>query len=85
MMSETLETLKSQLGVLPSRDRAELARFLIDSLEPGVDDDEEAAWEIELARRVADIRSGRVVGKPADQVFTALRGRGEFIPLHDGE
>ncbi len=74
-MSVTLEALKSQLGALPNRDRAELARFLIDSLEPGADDDAEAAWETELARRVADIRAGRVVGKPADQVFAELRER----------
>ena len=74
-MSDTLETLKTQLGILPSRDRAELARFLIDSLEPGADNDAEAAWEIELARRVDDIRFGRVVGKPADQVFAELRAR----------
>lgn len=74
-MSDTLESLKSQLDVLPSRDRAELARFLINSLEPGVDDDVEAAWEVELSRRVAEIRSGRVVGKPADQVFAELRER----------
>lgn len=74
-MSDPLETLKTQLGVLPSRERAELAWFLIDSLEPEADDDAEAAWEIELARRVADIRSGRVVGKPADQVFAELRER----------
>lgn len=74
-MSVTLESLKSQLGVLPSRDRAELAQFLIDSLEPGSDVDAETAWEAELARRVADIRAGRVTGKPADQVFAELRER----------
>lgn len=74
-MSAMLKSLKSQLGALPSRDRAELARFLIDSLEPGSDNDAQAAWEIELARRVAEIRSGRVAGKPADQVFTELRER----------
>lgn len=73
-MSDRLDTLKTQLGVLPIRERAELARFLIDSLEPPGDDDE-AAWEIELARRVADIRSGRVAGKSADQVFAELRER----------
>jgi putative addiction module component (TIGR02574 family) len=74
-MSLTLESLKSQLGALPSRDRAELAQFLIDSLESGSDADTEAAWEAELAHRVADIRAGRVDGKPADQVFAELRER----------
>ena len=74
-MSDTLETLKTQLGTLPGPDRAELAHFLIGSLESEVDDDAETAWDQELARRVADIRAGRVVGKSADQVFAELRER----------
>ena len=74
-MSDPLEALKTQLRTFPGRDRAELAHFLIDSLEPEADDEAEAAWDQELARRVADIRAGRVVGKPADQVFAELRER----------
>ena len=74
-MSETLEVLKSRLVTLPSRDRAELAQFLIGSLEPESDADAEVAWGAELARRAAEIRAGRVEGKPADQVFAELRAR----------
>ena len=37
------------------------------------DEGYEAAWEVELARRVEDIESGRVTGKPAKQVFAELR------------
>ena len=74
-MSATLESLKSQLGVLPSRERAELAQFLIDSLSADHDADADAAWEVELSRRVAEIRAGRVVGKPSDEVFAELRER----------
>jgi putative addiction module component (TIGR02574 family) len=71
-MADALESLKSQLGALPDQDRAELARFLIDSLEAQSDADAETAWETELAHRVAEIRAGRVVGKPAEQVFAEL-------------
>jgi len=46
---------------------------LILSLEQEKDEDYEAAWDAELARRVADIESGRVIGKPAAQVFAELR------------
>ncbi|WP_435021317.1 addiction module protein [Tundrisphaera sp. TA3] len=35
----------------------------------------EKAWDVELARRVEDIESGRVAGEPADQVFADLRKR----------
>ena len=72
-MTETVEKLKGQLEQLTSRERADLVYFLIRSLEPEEDADADAAWEAELARRVADIKSGKVVGKPAAQVFAELR------------
>jgi putative addiction module component (TIGR02574 family) len=75
MMSETLETLKSQLVALPPGDRAELADFLIDSLEEESEGDVDATWNAELDRRMADIRSGQVTGKPAEQIFAELRER----------
>ena len=73
MSPVALEELKAQIRGLPTQDRAELVQFLLDSLEPEVDVDAEAMWEVELARRVADIRAGRVTGKPANQVFAKLR------------
>jgi putative addiction module component (TIGR02574 family) len=72
-MTETVEKLKGQMEQLSSRERAELVYFLIRSLEPEEDADADAAWEVELARRVADIQSGKVIGKPAAQVFDELR------------
>ena len=74
-MTETMEQLKVQLERLPSQARAELAHFLLCSLEQEVDADADAAWEAELARRVAEIQSGKVVGTPAAQVFAELRAR----------
>jgi len=50
-----------------------LARFLIHSLDEGAD--AEAAWDIELSRRVEQIRSGKAVGEPAENVFADLRER----------
>jgi putative addiction module component (TIGR02574 family) len=72
-MSETAERLKTELAQLPPQDRAELAHFLIHSLEEGADADAEAAWDAELARRMAEIWSGSAVGQPAQQVFAELR------------
>ena len=76
-MSETVKKLKEEIEILTNQERAEIARFAIHSLDQGVDDDAEAAWEVELARRVSDIESGRAVGKPADRVFAELRGKHE--------
>ena len=74
-MTETIEQLKVQLERLPSRERAELAHFLLCSLEQEAEADVDAAGEAELARRVADIQSGKVVGIPAAQVFDELRAQ----------
>jgi putative addiction module component (TIGR02574 family) len=72
-MSETLEELKSQLELLTAEERAELAHFLIRSLDGEEDDGVEAAWEAELTRRTEEILSGTAIGRPADEVFKELR------------
>ena len=55
------------------QERAELAHFLMHSLDEDVDTDAEAAWDAELARRMEEIRSAKAVGEPADKVFAELR------------
>lgn len=72
-MSETAERLKDTLTQLSVRDRAELAHFLIHSLDDEADADAEAAWDAELARRFEEIQSGKAVGIPAEKVFEDLR------------
>jgi putative addiction module component (TIGR02574 family) len=72
-MSPSLEQIKSTLSGLPISERAELAHFLLDSLE-SADEDVAEAWRAELARRVAEIRSGKVIGKPIEEVLARLRG-----------
>jgi len=71
-MAETLERLKLQLEQLSAEDKSELAHFLLDSLEPK-EEGVTAAWDQEIARRVEEIRSGRVSGMPAEEVFAELR------------
>jgi len=44
---------------LSEEERGDLACSLIDSLDATVDDDAESAWEQEIARRIADLDSGR--------------------------
>jgi putative addiction module component (TIGR02574 family) len=74
-MTETAEKLKSQLSQLSINERAELAYFLLHSLDEAVDVDAEAAWDAELARRFEEITNGKAIGSPADQVFKELRGK----------
>ena len=72
-MSETSEKLKIELGQLSARERAELASFLIHSLNEPFDDDADAHWDAELARRAQQIKSGTAIGQPAAQVIAELR------------
>jgi len=72
-MTETAERLKSELAQLSEQERAELAQFLLESLHDQEDPDTDLAWDAELQRRDDDIRSGRAVGRPADQVLKELR------------
>ncbi len=73
-MTEMIEEIKTQVGGLTSQERAELAYFLICSLDGEEEDpDVEVAWDVELDRRAAEIESGKAVGRPASQVFAELR------------
>jgi putative addiction module component (TIGR02574 family) len=72
-MSETVAQILSHIDTLSTEERAEVAYAYLRSLEPE-DEDAEQAWDTELSRRVADIRSGKAVGKPAEQLFSELRG-----------
>ena len=58
---------------MPAQQRAELAHFLILSLDEGEDEGVEEAWDQELARRMAQIESGEAVTIPAEEVFARLR------------
>ena len=56
-MSPTLQHLKEAASGLPASERAELAQFLLQSLEPETDGWAEA-WREELTRRLDEIRPG---------------------------
>ena len=72
-MTETAEKLKLELAQLSTEERAELAYFLIHSLDEESDVGIESAWEVELTQRMAGIHNGTASGKPSTQVFNELR------------
>ena len=73
-MTTTAEKLCSDLLALPEEDRAELAQILLDSLAPGLSEDDPGFLE-ELARREADMRSGKSVPIPVEEVFARIDAR----------
>ncbi len=58
---------------LSSIEKAEIAYFLIHSLEEELDEDVEDAWDNEIFARMAEIRSQDADGESAEQVFSSLR------------
>ena len=58
---------------LPEAERAALAGELIESLETEVDADAEAAWSVEIRRRVEDLNAGRARTVPWDEARRRIR------------
>jgi putative addiction module component (TIGR02574 family) len=73
-MSDATQRLKSKLSRLSAKDRAELAHFLLHSLDETTPESQ-AAWDAELAKRVQEIKSGKAVGEPAAKVLGELRDK----------
>ncbi|MBI4862269.1 MAG: addiction module protein [Candidatus Riflebacteria bacterium] len=67
-MSETMrrdpKKLIQEALKLPPEARAAVAGVLIDSLDDEVDEDAEAAWQEEIAQRLAEVDSGRAKTVP---------------------
>lgn len=71
MTRETTELLKKAL-TLPVPERADLASSLIESLDSAEDEGAEAAWDLEIARRMKEIDSGRVKAISLEQARRRL-------------
>jgi putative addiction module component (TIGR02574 family) len=73
-MTEDFEYMKGEARKLSVTERADLAYFLLESLEPEEEGVEEA-WRAEIARRIAEIHGGQAVGRPVEEVLADLRER----------
>ena len=71
-MSAMLEELKSTVSGLSVSERAELAQYLLRTLE-APDEGAAAEWLALAERRMDDVRASRVVGIPVEQVMESLR------------
>lgn len=72
-MSATLEQLKSTLSGLPVSERAELAQYLLRSLD-AEEEGAKAEWLALAEQRMADVHAGKVQGIPAEEVLKSLPG-----------
>ncbi|MEQ8264597.1 addiction module protein [Pseudohaliea sp.] len=68
-----VEAVRVDALALPERERAELARDLVASLDGPADADVAAAWDIELCRRINEIESGKAQLLDIDKALEKAR------------
>ncbi|MDD5364581.1 MAG: addiction module protein [Gallionellaceae bacterium] len=69
-MSLTIEQIKAEAMKLPPETRADLADWLLVSVESR--ESVQAAWDAEIARRIEEIESGKVELIPGEEVFAKI-------------
>ena len=72
-MSALLDELSKKAQSLAVEERAQLAQELLESVERDADPDVQAAWEAEIADRIAKYERGEAKLIPAEEVFAAAR------------
>ena len=72
MRPKTQQVLRDALS-LPPKARADIAGTLLQSLDVDDEPDLEAAWALEIERRLRDVEAGRAKLIPWDQVRRRLR------------
>jgi putative addiction module component (TIGR02574 family) len=70
MSPEVSDLLKRALA-LSADERAALANTLLDSLE-GTDESVQEAWDQEVARRIEDLKAGKAVTAPWEELHRQL-------------
>ena len=72
-MSALLDELSRKAKELALEERAQLAQELMESVDQESDPEVEAAWETEIASRIARYERGEAKLIPASEVFEAAR------------
>jgi putative addiction module component (TIGR02574 family) len=73
-MNTSTKQLYDNALQLPDGERAELAAWLIESLDREVDDDVEAVWDAEIRRRIDELDSGAVTAVPWPEARRMILG-----------
>ncbi|HEV7797491.1 MAG TPA: addiction module protein [Pyrinomonadaceae bacterium] len=74
-MSTLLEDLERQTRALSLREKAMLARILIEELDPARDPTVEQVWIAEAQRKYEAFLSGELEALPGDEVMAKARSR----------
>lgn len=74
-MPSLLQEVENKATDLSKKNRAELAHKLILSLDNEIDKDFKEAWEVEIEKRIKEIKSGKTKGRPAQEIFAEIRAK----------
>ena len=74
-MSTLLDDLERQARALTLREKATLARILIEELDPALDAEVEQLWIAEAQRRYDAFLNGELEALPGDEVMARARSR----------
>ena len=74
-MAQDTSELRRELDKLTPKQKAELARTLIDSLDEDLDEDVEQLWLDEATQRHQAYQRGEMSSRPAVEVFARVRAR----------
>jgi hypothetical protein len=72
-MNATLEQIQQEILRLAPAQCAELADFLVESLESTPPDEIQRLWIAETNRRLSEVRSGSVRAVPGEEVLAEAR------------
>ncbi len=71
-MDISFDQVQRQARLLPFREKAMLARILVEELDPETDEDVEQLWLAESRRRLDAYRRGEIEAVPGDEVMARL-------------
>ncbi len=68
-----IHEIETEIRKLPIRDRAVLAKWIVESLDELSESEIEALWAEEAERRLDELEQGLVMGIPAEEVLRRAR------------
>jgi len=74
-MNGSVETIVAEAVQLPPDQRLTLAHRILSSVEPDHSTETDAAWDVEIGRRIARYDAGGVQTIPAAEVFAEVDRR----------
>ncbi len=69
----SIKEIEAEIRKLPLRDRAALAKWIVESLDELSQAEIEALWAEEAERRLDELEQGLVTGIPAEEVLRRAR------------